>query len=77
MTLRRAGGVLLILIGVALLAGPVQALFGGVQAHNADERHAILDAMIYQLTLGGVLALFGAFFLSTKPRKAETTDAAD
>jgi drug/metabolite transporter (DMT)-like permease len=79
--MRRLGGVALLLIGVAFLVGPIQVLFGGTHgaAQDPKARHAILDAMIYQLTLGGVVMLFGAYFLTVKPKTNTTakTDAAD
>jgi hypothetical protein len=66
---RRLGGVALLIIGVFFLIGPIGVLIGGTHgaAQDAKMRHAILDAMIYQLTLGGVLMLFGSYFLLRKP----------
>jgi hypothetical protein len=70
--IRRIGGVVLAVIGGFILVGPLQVLIGGLHgAHSADERHGILDAMIYQFTLGGVLILFGAYFITKKPRKSD------
>jgi hypothetical protein len=66
---RRLVGVALLIVGALFLVGPLQVLIGG--AHGAAQdpkvRHQILDAMIYQLTLGGVVMLFGAYFLSKRP----------
>jgi hypothetical protein len=71
--IRRIGGIVLMLAGAYFLIGPFEILIGGTHgaAENSDVRHHILDAMIYQLTLGGVLILFGSYFLlKTPPKKA-------
>jgi hypothetical protein len=78
---RRLIGVLLLIVGAFVLIGPIQVLIGGTHgaAQDPKMRHAILDAMIYQLTLGGVVMLFGAYFLTTKPKPKLTAkpNAAD
>jgi hypothetical protein len=68
---RRLIGVTLLLVGAFVLIGPIQVLIGGTHGAAQDPklRHQILDAMIYQLTLGGVVMLFGAYFLTTKPKQ--------
>ncbi len=67
--IRRIGGVIIMLAGGYFLIGPLEILIGGTHGAAQDEtvRHHILDAMIYQLTLGGVLILFGSYFLIRKP----------
>ena len=76
--MRRLFGVVLLLVGAYFLIGPIQVLIGGTHGASQDPklRHQILDAMIYQLTLGGVVMLFGAYFLTKTPKTAKT-DAAD
>ena len=68
---RRLGGIAPCCWPVALvLIGPLRVFIGGTHGAALDEkmRHAILDAMIYQMTLGGVLVLFEApMFLTKKP----------
>ena len=78
---RRLIGVALLFVGAYVLIGPIRILIDGTHgaAQDPKMRHAILDAMIYQLTLGGVVMLFGAYFLTTKPKPKLTAkpNAAD
>ncbi|HWE47930.1 MAG TPA: hypothetical protein VG407_18070 [Caulobacteraceae bacterium] len=76
---RRIGGAVLLIIALVFLAGPVQRLMIGFHPTGpVKSREAYLDMMTYQLTLGGVLALFGAYFLTKKPQNPTAKpDAAD
>jgi hypothetical protein len=65
---RRLGGAALLIVALIFLAGPVQQLILGFHPTGpTKQREVFLDMMTYQLTLGGTLMLFGAYFLTKKP----------
>jgi hypothetical protein len=65
--IRRIGGVVLMVAGFALLVGPVGVLIGGIHVTAEKARDAVLDALIWQISVGVLLAVLGAYFLTKKP----------
>jgi hypothetical protein len=63
--LRRAGGVVLALIGLVFLAGPLSLIV--FPQHGQDPK--ALGGIAYQATLGLFILLMGLYFLTRRPKK--------
>jgi drug/metabolite transporter (DMT)-like permease len=64
-TLRRVGGVVLMVVGLLLVVGPLSYLLAPHQAHEPK----VLGGLAYQATLGLFLLILGLYFLTRRPKK--------
>ncbi len=65
MVIRKAGGVVLALIGLWVLAGPVSWFFERwTQAHPAHVDPKMVGSIASQLTIGGMMLVVGAYLLT-------------
>jgi hypothetical protein len=62
--IRKIGGVLLLLFGLVMLAGPVSLLIWGSGMHTVGFGREMVGVVAYQVTAGAMALLAGLYLLT-------------
>jgi hypothetical protein len=69
LTLRRVGGIVLVIVGVIFLAGPLVFTLWLAHMKTAGIAPKMLSGLAYQGTLGLFILIMGLYFLTRRPKK--------